>query len=117
MILVVDDDKRTARTLRIWLEGEGFEVATAEDGLKAYGLAKHPECQCVLLDITMPRINGVELLLLLQEEGVQVPVIIMTGLEDVTECEMKDFNNVTSLLHKPFSIGDMLSAIDMYKVA
>ncbi|MDP6525346.1 MAG: response regulator [Kiritimatiellia bacterium] len=117
MILVVDDDKRTVRTLRIWLEGEGFKVATAENGLKAYGQAKDPECQCILLDITMPRINGVELLLLLQEERVQVPVIIMTGLEDVTESEMKEFKNVTCLLHKPFSIGDMLSAIDMYKAA
>jgi DNA-binding response OmpR family regulator len=111
MILVVDDDQRIIEALRESLTREGYTVKTAHDGLEAFGHLRAPECKCMLLDINMPRINGVELLLLMQSEGIKVPTIVMAGFEDFDEKEMKQFSNVVKYLHKPFEMKDMLKAI------
>ena len=111
MILVVDDDEGMITLLRTALEVEGFDVVTAHDGVAAYRLVRSPECRCIVLDIKMPRINGVELLLLMQADGVRVPAIVMAGSGDFQESEMKEFANVVAYLPKPFALEDMVRAI------
>jgi DNA-binding NtrC family response regulator len=59
----------------------------------------------------MPKINGVELLLLMQSENIEVPTIVMAGFSDFDEKEMKEFANVVRFMQKPFEIDDMLEAI------
>jgi len=111
MILVVDDNETIVDALRHTLEREGYEVETAEDGLAAYRHVKSPECRCMLLDINMPRLSGVELLLLMQSENVMVPTIVIAGFDDFDEEEMKQFTNVAAYLHKPFEMSAMLEAV------
>ena len=65
MILVVDDDKGIQTILRAALEHAGYEVVTSLDGADAYEQVSSSECECMLLDMTMPHINGPELLLLM----------------------------------------------------
>ena len=88
------------------VEGEG-----SSHGDEAFQHLKSPDCKCMLLDVNMPRINGVELLLLMQAEDIHIPTIVMAGFEDYDEEEMKQFTNVVSLLHKPFDLDDALTAI------
>ncbi|MCE9615772.1 MAG: response regulator [Lentisphaerae bacterium] len=111
MILVVDDDAGIAKLLRTALEVEGFQVLTAGDGVEAYRLVRSPACKCLVLDVKMPRINGVELLLLMQAENIRVPVIVMAGSGDYHEREMKQFTNVVKFLPKPFDLDVMVKAI------
>jgi len=66
MILVVDDDAQITTLLREALEREGYRVETAANGVQAFDLVKSPDCKCMLLDVNMPKINGPELLLLMQ---------------------------------------------------
>ena len=112
MILVVDDDQNIVRALRRRLRKSGYEVVSAGDGLEAYSHIKSPRCKCMLLDINMPRINGAELLLLMQAEGINVPTIVMAGFVDFDEDEMKQFSNVVKYLPKPFEMREMVSAVE-----
>ncbi len=114
MILVVDDDHAILKLVRELLEGEGFEVRTAHDGASAYQQLKDHSCKGLLLDLLMPRINGAELLMLMQAEGIKLPVIVMAGSPDFDEEEMKEFSNVKRLLHKPFYPEDLLAAVREY---
>jgi DNA-binding NtrC family response regulator len=114
MILVVDDEPDLRKVLSRSLVHHGYRVETARDGAEAFDLLKSPDCKCMLLDINMPRINGVELLLLMQAEDIHIPTIVMAGFEDYDEEEMKQFANVATLLHKPFQLDDALDAIKKY---
>lgn len=111
MVLVVDDNPDIVKALRTILERTGYRVETAADGVAAYEKLKMPDCKCMLLDVNMPKINGIELLLLMQAEDIEVPVILMAGFKDFDDEEMKQFPNVRAFLAKPFSLGDMLNAI------
>ena len=111
MILVVDDDKRVVATLDMALARAGYLVVRAKDGVEAYGHVKSPACECMLLDVQMPRINGVELLLIMQGEGIHVPTIVMAGFEDFEKEEMKGLPNVVEFFSKPFELADMLAAV------
>ncbi|MBL7076162.1 MAG: response regulator [Kiritimatiellae bacterium] len=114
MILVVDDETDLRNVLSRSLVHHGYRVETAGDGAEAYELLRSPDCKCILLDINMPRINGVELLLLMQAEDIHIPTIVMAGFDDYGEEEMKQFSNVATLLHKPFQLDDALKAIKKY---
>jgi len=110
MILIVDDDKLVVRSITRVLKKD-FKIQTASDGVEAFELLKSPECKCMILDIKMPRINGMELLMLMQAEGIKLPVIVMAGFSDFSEKEFKVFPNVVRFFQKPFEIEDMLEVV------
>ena len=114
MILVVDDDKSLARLLKITLENNDYVVQVAHEGESAYRHLRDENLRLILLDISMPGINGAELLMLMASEGIEIPVIIMAGFPDFSEDEMKDFGNVKKLFHKPFYTDDILKAVQKY---
>ncbi len=114
MVLVVDDDVMVVEVVRKWLEREGYRVETCQNGQEAYAKLRTPDCQCVLLDIRMPLINGAELLLLMQSEGIQLPAIVMAGFKDFDEKEMKNFQNVVAFLHKPMDMKRLMETVAKY---
>jgi DNA-binding NtrC family response regulator len=116
-VLVVDDDKLIVDALRALLEGEGYPVKTAANGTEAYNLIKTQPAGCMLLDVNMPHISGVELLLLMQTEDIRIPTILMAGFRDFSEHEMKNFTNVVKFLPKPFALDDMLDAVRAHTAA
>ena len=111
MILVVDDDKEIVKLLQTAIENAGYEVDTAADGLEAYQQMKSRNYDCMLLDISMPKINGAELLLLMQAEGISLPAIVMATFPGFDKEEMRQFANVVEFFSKPFEMKDMIQAI------
>ena len=111
MILIVDDDPTIVNILKDALHGEGYEVVTAANGAEAYDHVKSGACRCMLLDVNMPRINGVELLLLLQAEGLRVPTVLMADFEDFDDDEMRGFDSVVQYMRKPFTVKDALASV------
>ena len=111
MVLIVDDDVMIVEVMRRWLEREGYKVDVGHNGQEAFAKLKAGAYECMILDVNMPVISGVELLLLLQSEGMKVPTIVMAGSGDFEESEMKEFGNVVRYLSKPFSMQDMVAAV------
>jgi DNA-binding NtrC family response regulator len=114
MILVVDDDQTIVETLRSMLEREDYAVMTAADGFEAHELLREHECKCMILDVIMPKLNGIELLLLMQAEEIIVPTIVMAGFEDFEDQEMHQFSNVVAFYPKPFRLEDILETVRKY---
>ena len=71
-VLVVEDEARLAETLRYNLEGEGFRVRTASDGVEGLSLARSLQPDLVLLDLMLPALDGVGVLRGIREDS-QVP--------------------------------------------
>lgn len=77
-ILIVDDEDRIRKLAKMYLEREGFETVEAEDGETALKLALEENFHCILLDIMLPGIDGIEVCKRLREEK-STPVIMLTA--------------------------------------
>jgi len=77
-LLVVDDEERIRRLLKMYLEREGYIVEEAENGKVALQLALENEYNCILLDIMMPEKDGIEVITELREHK-DTPVILLTA--------------------------------------
>ncbi len=86
LILVVEDDTTIANWLRVFLEEEGFAVEVAHDGRTGLNLARSLTPDLIVLDLMLPRLDGMELCQILRRES-DVPIIMLTakaGLADRT---------------------------------
>jgi len=83
-VLVVDDQRDMVLATRIFLEGEGYEVAEAFDGLQALEVLKTLVPDLVILDVMMPRLDGWATLRKMQEDERlrEVPVLMLTALNE-----------------------------------
>lgn len=82
-VLVCDDDKEIVEAISIYLRQEGYDVVPAYDGLEALRLVKEKEIHLIILDIMMPKLDGIHALLKLREES-SIPVILLSAKsEDV----------------------------------
>src|SRR5438132_8744920 len=77
-LLLVDDNPELSRVLQGHLEREGYEVQTARDGQTGLGLARKHKPDLIVLDVVMPKMDGLEFLKTLRQES-PVPVIFLTG--------------------------------------
>jgi two-component system KDP operon response regulator KdpE len=110
LILVVDDEERMARFIRLNLEHDGFQVVEAHKGMDAINELRTKMPDVILLDVMMPDIDGFEALQLIRESS-SVPVIMLTakGEEDdrVKGLELGADDYVT----KPFSPRELVSRV------
>lgn len=109
-ILVVDDEERMVRFIRLNLEHDGFEVISAYRGYQALDAVREQLPDLVLLDVMMPDLDGFEVLKLIRE-GSSIPVIMLTakGEEDdrVRGLELGADDYIT----KPFSPRELVSRV------
>lgn len=110
LILVVDDEERMARFIRLNLEHDGFQVVEAYRGMQAIQILRDKMPDVVILDVMMPDLDGFEVLKLIRETS-SVPVIMLTakGEEDdrVQGLELGADDYVT----KPFSPRELVSRV------
>lgn len=83
-VLVCDDDRAILESIRIYLTQEGYEVLTASDGIEAIELLKDHEVHCLVLDIMMPRMDGLTAMLKIRETN-NVPVILLSAKSEDTD--------------------------------
>lgn len=110
-ILVVEDDPSIALGLRINLEKEGYKVLTAEDGELGLTLARTENPDLVVLDVMLPRLNGLEVLDTLRREGKTMPIIVLSArsgeMDKVTGLEL----GAEDYVAKPFSLAELLARV------
>src|ERR1700724_2882047 len=113
VIMIVDDDISMRRAARRLIKSQGFVVetfASAEDFLASEQL-KQPAC--LILDIQMPGLNGLELQQRLGASGYQIPIIFITALNDENARAQALKAGALAYLVKPFEEADLLNAINL----
>ncbi len=110
-LLITDDDAGFRETLRDVFEPEGFRTVLAEDGLEAFEIVKTEPVHLALLDMHMPRIDGVETIRLVHELKPELPCILLSAALD--EMIVKAAKEVLafSILSKPCSRKQITSIV------
>ncbi|HVJ92041.1 MAG TPA: response regulator transcription factor [Labilithrix sp.] len=110
-VLVVEDDPSIAIGLRINLESEGYEVHLAEDGERGLELARAIDPDLIVLDVMLPKRNGLEVLHDLRAEGRTMPIIILSAksaeMDKVAGLEL----GAEDYVAKPFSLAELLARV------
>ncbi len=111
-VLAVDDDTSLLEVLSGVLQQEGYEVQKAADGISAINAVQSQPFDIVLLDIKMPRVDGIEVLHFIKSHYLGCEVIMLTGAADIktaVEClQAGAFHYIT----KPYSIEEVLTVMD-----
>ncbi|MCA9517757.1 MAG: sigma-54-dependent Fis family transcriptional regulator, partial [Myxococcales bacterium] len=110
-VLVVDDERAVRYALHALLAGEGLEVLTAAGGREALALAEEHEIACVLTDLAMPEMHGLDLLAALHALDAALPVIVITahGSERVAVDAMR--RGAYDYLPKPFDNDHVVAVV------
>jgi two-component system OmpR family response regulator len=111
-ILVVEDDPKTARFLKQGLEEEGHAVDLAADGDEGAFLGHLNPYDLIVLDIQLPKRNGLQLSADLRREGVDIPILMLTG-RDSTPDVVRGLNaGADDYLTKPFDFDELVARVN-----
>ena len=111
VVHVVDDDEALRDSLAFLLDCAGLEVRTYESALAFLDRVAGMERGCIVTDIRMPGMSGLELVQRLNERGVKDPVIVITGHGDVPLAVQAMKAGVSDFIEKPFADDQLLGAI------
>jgi two-component system, LuxR family, response regulator FixJ len=111
LVHVVDDDASVRESLALLLETAGFAVRTYDSAPAFLQAASDRTAGCVLTDVQMPELNGLELQRRMGELGIRLPVIVMTGHGDVPIAVEALKAGAVDFLEKPFEESHLLEAV------
>jgi Response regulator len=112
LIHIVDDEDAIRRSASFMLKTSGYAVETWSSGAAFLKDVRHAEHGCVLLDVRMPEIDGLEVQKILVERGVTMPVIILTGHGDVSIAVRAMKMGAVEFIEKPFEKAVLVGAIE-----
>ncbi len=110
-VLVVDDEQLVRTQIRRMVEAHGYPVLEAADGRTALALLEREAVALVLLDVTMPELDGTEVVREARARGHRVPIVLISGYADFpleTRLEPGAYNG---FLAKPFKLDDLIATI------
>lgn len=112
-ILVVDDEEMVRNAARRILEHSGYTVITAVDGQEGLEIfeARHGELAAVLLDLTMPRMNGETACIKMRAIAPQVPIILSSGYSENESSSPAIFKEVAAYIRKPYRLKQLLDIL------
>jgi two-component system response regulator FixJ len=111
MVHIVDDEDAIRRSAGFMLKTSGFAVETWSSGTAFLKEARHVERGCILLDVRMPDMDGLEVQQALAERGITMPVIVLTGHGDVSIAVRAMKGGAVDFIEKPFEKLVLLDAI------
>ena len=110
-ILVVEDESKIARFVQLELMHEGYEVEIARDGLNGLEKLLTGTFNLAVLDVMMPGINGFEVCKRAREKGIDIPIIMLTAKDDISD-KVEGLNlGADDYMTKPFAIEELLARI------
>ncbi len=111
-VFVIDDDDAVRDSTTFLLQSEGYEVEAFSSG-SAFLESVSPSYKgCVITDVRMPGINGVELIAQMRKKSIPLPVIVVTAYADVPLAVQAMKLGASDLLTKPFDIDALLAALE-----
>lgn len=113
LVHVVDDDDAVRRSLDFMLRSAGYRVQRWEDGIAFLKGVDRAQPACVLLDVRMPVMDGLAVQAAMSEQGINLPVIVLTGHGDISIAVRAMQGGAVDFLEKPFNRERLLEAIDV----
>ena len=112
-ILIADDDHSVLQVLETVLSGDGYDVVKAEDGATALELARRDGFDLIMLDVQMPKLDGLEAARQLRREAslADVPIVILTARTTDKDIEAAFAEGVTDYITKPFAISQLRARV------
>ncbi|MEG3165298.1 response regulator [Sphingomonas sp. PB2P19] len=111
LIHIIDDDDAIRRSASFMLKTSGFAVETWPSGVAFLKDARHAETGCVLLDVRMPDMDGLDVQQAMNDRGIAMPVIILTGHGDIAIAVRAMKAGAVEFIEKPFEKAVLLAAI------
>ncbi|MBN7773864.1 response regulator transcription factor [Clostridium aminobutyricum] len=109
-ILVCDDDKEIVNAIEVYLKNEGYEIFKAYDGLQALDIVEKQEIHLILMDIMMPKLDGMRTTMKIREDK-NIPIIIISA-------KSEDYDKITGLnmgaddyITKPFNPLELIARV------
>ncbi|MGI6226539.1 MAG: response regulator transcription factor [Peptococcales bacterium] len=109
-ILVIEDEVKIARFIELELSHEGYEVEVIHDGRKGYEKAALGQVDLIILDLMLPGLSGIEICRRIRRDS-DVPIIMLTAKDDVTDKVMGLDSGADDYMTKPFAIEELLARI------
>jgi len=110
-ILIVEDDRRLAASMRQGLQEEGFAADTVHDGEEAVAAALTTDYDAILLDIMLPRLDGIEVSRQLRRHRVHTPVLMLTARDSLDDKILGLEHGADDYLVKPFALREVVARI------
>jgi len=109
-ILVVDDDREIVESISIFLSGEGYKPLKAYDGLEALEILSENQVHLMILDIMMPKMNGIKTLMTLRESR-NIPVILLSAKSEDTDKIFGLTAGADDYVTKPFNPSELMARV------
>ena len=109
-VLVVDDDREIVESICIFLNGEGYGTFKAYDGLEALGILSENEVHLMILDIMMPRLDGIKTLMSLRESR-NIPVILLSAKSEDNDKIFGLTAGADDYVTKPFNPSELMARV------
>ncbi len=110
-ILIVEDERKIADTLKFGLEEKGFYVEVAYDGTIGHRIFRSHKFNLIILDINLPGINGFELCKMMRKEDPHIPIIMVTSLPTIDDKVEGYDSGADDYIVKPFEFKELLLKI------
>ena len=109
-VLVVDDDREIVRAIAVLLEKEGYQVLKAYDGLQALELAVEKPVQLIIMDVMMPRLDGLSAVMKIRERK-NIPIIVLSAKSEETDKILGLSMGADDYVAKPFHPQELAARV------
>ena len=110
-ILIVEDDTGIRVILQDTLTSQGYDVVTAENGIKGWELAKELRPDLVILDVMLPLMDGFEICKKIRKEGITSPVMMLTVRDEEVDKVLGLELGADDYVTKPFSLKELSARV------
>ncbi|EUJ31364.1 DNA-binding two-component response regulator [Listeria floridensis FSL S10-1187] len=102
-ILIADDDKEIVDLVKLYLQNEGYDIYQAYDGAAVWELVNQKEFSLVILDIMMPKMDGLEVCRMMRSEGILTPILMLSAKAEDNDKIMGLLTGADDYMIKPFN--------------
>lgn len=110
-VLIVEDENQVARLIELELNYEGYQVDIAKNGKEALDKVENYKPDLIILDLNLPEVDGLEVTRRIRSDGNDVPVIILTGKDSLSDKVTSLDSGADDYITKPFATEELLARI------
>ncbi len=113
-ILIVEDDKEIREGIEIYLKNQGYSVSQAADGIEGLQKIESEEVHLAIVDIMMPRMDGITMMMKVREKGYDFPVIMLSAKSEEVDKIMGLNMGADDYVTKPFTTLELLARVNSH---